>query len=67
MGWGMTEKNVSSSTLLEAYLPYIDSQTCRNMHGSSFRPYLGKDKFCAGHQTGNSLIKFWLLEPESSE
>eukprot|EP00102_Acyrthosiphon_pisum_P006978 XP_003241091.2 PREDICTED: uncharacterized protein LOC100572031 isoform X6 [Acyrthosiphon pisum] len=48
VGWGKTEKGISSPILLEASLPYIDHSTCRNMYTNGFELFMTVDKFCAG-------------------
>ncbi|XP_029345055.1 uncharacterized protein LOC100167148 isoform X2 [Acyrthosiphon pisum] len=48
VGWGKTEKGISSPILLEASLPYIDHSTCRNMFTNGFELFVTVDKFCAG-------------------
>ncbi|XP_025198052.1 modular serine protease-like isoform X2 [Melanaphis sacchari] len=55
VGWGKTEKMVESSVLLEANLPYIDHQTCRNMYINGFQNFVTIDKFCAGTKTGQGV------------
>ncbi|CAI6368302.1 unnamed protein product [Macrosiphum euphorbiae] len=49
VGWGKTEKGVPSPILLEAYLPYINHSSCRNMYTNGFEPFVTVDKFCAGY------------------
>lgn len=53
MGWGKTELNIKSTTLLEAELPYIDQLSCRKIYSNAFQSYITEDKFCAGSQSGN--------------
>ncbi|KAE9530732.1 hypothetical protein AGLY_011194 [Aphis glycines] len=48
VGWGETEKGKQSSSLLEAFLPYIDHDSCRRMHSYNFDKFITPDKFCAG-------------------
>ncbi|CAI6367530.1 unnamed protein product [Macrosiphum euphorbiae] len=48
VGWGKTEKGISSTILLEASLPYIDHSSCRNMYTNGFESFVTVDKFCAG-------------------
>ncbi|XP_029344854.1 mannan-binding lectin serine protease 2 [Acyrthosiphon pisum] len=48
VGWGKTEKGISSPILLEASLPYIDHDSCRNMYTDGFESFVTVDKFCAG-------------------
>eukprot|EP00102_Acyrthosiphon_pisum_P024308 XP_016661518.1 PREDICTED: uncharacterized protein LOC100574425 isoform X2 [Acyrthosiphon pisum] len=48
VGWGKTEKGISSPILLEASLPYIDHSTCRNMFTNGFELFVTVDKFCSG-------------------
>ncbi|XP_029343825.1 modular serine protease isoform X2 [Acyrthosiphon pisum] len=48
VGWGQTENMVGSTVLLEANIPYIDHQTCRNMYQNGFQIFITVDKFCAG-------------------
>lgn len=43
---------VESSILLEANIPYIDHQTCRNMYQNGFQNFVSVDKFCAGTKSG---------------
>lgn len=45
-----------SPYLLEAKLPYINENVCRNMYkkkNNGFEIFVGADKFCAGSPTGN--------------
>ncbi|XP_022164235.1 uncharacterized protein LOC111029524, partial [Myzus persicae] len=51
VGWGKTEKGIPSPILLEAYLPYIDHSSCRNMYTNGFEPFVTVDKFCAGSES----------------
>ncbi|XP_029345047.1 uncharacterized protein LOC100574854 isoform X3 [Acyrthosiphon pisum] len=53
VGWGKTEKGISSPILLEASLPYIDHSTCRDMYTNGFELFMTVDKFCAGSTLGN--------------
>ncbi|CAI6362231.1 unnamed protein product [Macrosiphum euphorbiae] len=55
VGWGLTEKMVGSSVLLEANIPYIDHQTCRNMYQNGFQFFVTVDKFCAGTKSGQGV------------
>ncbi|XP_060870478.1 modular serine protease-like isoform X1 [Metopolophium dirhodum] len=55
VGWGKTEKMVESSVLLEANIPYIDHQTCRNMYQNGFQNFVSVDKFCAGTISGQGV------------
>ncbi|XP_050054368.1 modular serine protease-like [Aphis gossypii] len=55
VGWGKTEKMVESSVLLEADLPYINRQTCRNMYQNGFQNFVTLDKFCAGTKGGQGV------------
>ncbi|XP_060837335.1 modular serine protease-like [Rhopalosiphum padi] len=48
VGWGKTEKGISSPFLLEACLPYIDHDSCRSMYKNGFENFVTFDKFCAG-------------------
>ncbi|XP_022182777.1 mannan-binding lectin serine protease 2-like [Myzus persicae] len=50
VGWGKTEKGISSPILLEASLPYIDHSSCRNMYTNGFELFVTVDKFCAGSE-----------------
>ncbi|XP_016655839.1 limulus clotting factor C-like isoform X2 [Acyrthosiphon pisum] len=56
VGWGKTEKGISSPILLEASLPYIDHSTCRNMFINGFELFVTVDKFCAGSSLGNQIF-----------
>lgn len=54
VGWGKTEKMQPSPYLLEAKLPYINENVCRNMYkkkNNGFEIFVGADKFCAGSPT----------------
>ncbi|XP_029345059.1 modular serine protease-like isoform X2 [Acyrthosiphon pisum] len=57
VGWGRTEKEISSPILLEASLPYIDLSTCRNMYTNGFELFMTVDKFCAGSTLGQGVSK----------
>eukprot|EP00102_Acyrthosiphon_pisum_P021358 XP_016658568.1 PREDICTED: complement C1s-A subcomponent isoform X2 [Acyrthosiphon pisum] len=48
VGWGKTEKGISSPVLLEASLPFIDHRSCRDMYTNGFESFVTVDKFCAG-------------------
>ncbi|XP_029342388.1 uncharacterized protein LOC115033024 isoform X1 [Acyrthosiphon pisum] len=48
VGWGETEKGISSPILLEASLPYIDRGSCRNLYSNGFESFVTVGKFCAG-------------------
>jgi len=56
VGWGKTEKGISSPILLEASLAYIDHSTCRNMFTNGFEQFVTVDKFCAGSTLGNQIF-----------
>ncbi|XP_029344850.1 modular serine protease-like [Acyrthosiphon pisum] len=55
VGWGVTEKGITSPILLEASLPYIDHISCRNMYTNGFELFVTVDKFCAGSALGQGL------------
>jgi len=55
VGWGKTENDIDSPTLLETSLPYFDHKTCRNMFKCGFESYVTIDKFCAGSALGNNI------------
>eukprot|EP00102_Acyrthosiphon_pisum_P024655 XP_016661865.1 PREDICTED: limulus clotting factor C-like [Acyrthosiphon pisum] len=57
VGWGCSEKGISSPVLLEASLPYIDHDSCRNMYTNGFESFVTADKFCAGSASGNKIYK----------
>jgi len=57
VGWGKTEKYISSTNLLEAYLPYIDHSSCRNMYTGGFEFFVTADKFCAGSAMCNKIFQ----------
>lgn len=49
-----------SPYLLEAKLPYINENTCRNMYikkSNGFEIFVSADKFCAGSPSGNMILK----------
>lgn len=46
---------IPSLKLLEAYLPYIDHNTCRNMYTNGFELFVTSDKFCAGSQSAGNI------------
>jgi len=56
VGWGKTEKGISSPILLEASLQYIDHSTCRNMYTNGFELFMTVDKFCAGSTLGKQIF-----------
>ena len=58
VGWGKTEKGISSPILLEAFLPYIDHSSCRNMYTNGFETFVTVDKFCAGSALGNKTFNY---------
>ncbi|XP_060874108.1 uncharacterized protein LOC132947887 isoform X2 [Metopolophium dirhodum] len=53
--WGKTEKGIESSILVEASLPYIDHNSCRDMYTNGFQKYVTIDKFCAGSESGQEV------------
>lgn len=55
VGWGLTENNEQSPTLLEIKLPFISRRNCLDFFPSDFQRYLTIDKFCAGAKTGNLI------------
>ncbi|XP_066990919.2 modular serine protease isoform X2 [Anabrus simplex] len=55
VGWGVNENMEPSEELITAYLPYVDYQVCYRTVPESFRQFLRKDKFCAGHLNGTSV------------
>ncbi|PSN46002.1 hypothetical protein C0J52_06353 [Blattella germanica] len=55
VGWGVTEKNEPSEALVTTQLPFVDFTTCWDSVPETFRPYLTKDKFCAGYKNGTSV------------
>ncbi|XP_001942568.2 modular serine protease-like [Acyrthosiphon pisum] len=57
VGWGTTEEGIDSPILLEASLPYIDQNSCRNMFTNGFESYVTVDKFCAGSELGQRVDK----------
>ncbi|XP_029345751.1 mannan-binding lectin serine protease 2 [Acyrthosiphon pisum] len=56
VGWGKTEKGIESPILLEASLPYIDHNSCRDMYINGFERYVTVDKFCAGSALGQGVL-----------
>ncbi|XP_060870027.1 uncharacterized protein LOC132944607 isoform X1 [Metopolophium dirhodum] len=58
VGWGKTEKDILSPTLLQTDLPYIDIITCRHICNFGFDSYVTSDKFCAG----SSLVSGYGVE-----
>jgi len=63
VGWGKTEKGISSPILLEASLPYIDHSSCRSMYTNGFETFVTVDKFCAGSALGNKIFNYQLSIP----
>jgi len=57
VGWGETEKGISSPILLEAFLPYIDRDSCRNLYTNGFESFVTVGKFCAGSALGTKQFK----------
>ncbi|XP_060870828.1 transmembrane protease serine 9-like isoform X2 [Metopolophium dirhodum] len=48
VGWGHLNNGSLSPILLEASLPYIDRNSCRNLYTNGFESYVTFDKLCAG-------------------
>ncbi|KAL4123123.1 hypothetical protein QTP88_015353 [Uroleucon formosanum] len=55
VGWGRTEKGISSPILLEASLPYINYSSCRHSFTEGFEQFVTLDKFCAGFESGQGV------------
>ncbi|XP_060870975.1 modular serine protease-like isoform X2 [Metopolophium dirhodum] len=55
VGWGKTEKGLSSLILLEASLPYINHDSCRSLYTNGFETFVTVDKFCAGSALGQGV------------
>ncbi|KAL1122803.1 hypothetical protein AAG570_003129, partial [Ranatra chinensis] len=55
VGWGKTEKKVSSEVLLVTHLPLIDYQTCNRDLPDNFIRFITSDKFCAGYINGTGV------------
>lgn len=62
VGWGYTEKNRLSSTLLEATMPVVSHSTCLLSNRNFFGSYLSSKNFCAGFRNGASKILISKIE-----
>ncbi|XP_065210564.1 modular serine protease-like [Planococcus citri] len=56
-GWGANEYGKLSERLLTTNLPFISRGQCLNTVPSDFKPFVTLDKFCAGSQTGSSVLQ----------
>ncbi|XP_066909588.1 coagulation factor IX [Halyomorpha halys] len=55
VGWGLTEKNITSDELLTANLKFIEFAECRTTTSQSYSIFITSDKFCAGLENGTAV------------
>ncbi|XP_037037355.1 uncharacterized protein LOC119075065 [Bradysia coprophila] len=55
VGWGLTEKGVTSNVLQEAKFPVVPHFTCLESNRDLFGRYLTGANFCAGTRNGTSV------------
>nr|XP_014289751.2 mannan-binding lectin serine protease 2 [Halyomorpha halys] len=55
VGWGLTEKNITSNDLHMANLKFIEFETCSTTVSLGYSLFITSDKFCAGLENGTAV------------